>query len=140
MDQELHDGMNEAPDSGEGTSLSPRVKRALIALGILLAAGLLYYFVFTPADPQAEARKEAQRIVAAVGKLMVLPAGEEPIIATVADPSQLAGQPFFANARVGDKVLIFNAARKAILYNEDENRIVDVAPLSPGQPSPTPKK
>jgi len=140
MDQELHDGMNDVPATEDAPSRNPWVMRALIALGVLLVAGLVYYFVFAPKDPQSEAWREAQRIVAAVSKLMVLPADEEPIIATVADPSQLADQPFFANARVGDKVLIYNLARKAILYSEAENRIVDVAPLSPGQVSPAPKK
>jgi len=140
MDQELHDGMNDMPVSGTAATRSPLMKRVLIALGVLVAAGLVYHFVFAPKDPQAEARKEAQRIVAAVSKLMVLPTDEEPIIATVADPTKLEGQPFFQNAQIGDKVLIFNGARKAILYSPAKNLVVDVAPLSAGTPTPTPKK
>jgi len=106
----------------------------------LAAAGSAYYFydqARQAKDPQQAAQEEAKRWVAAVGKLMLLP-DETPIIATVADPSKLEGQPFFQHAKKGDKVLIFNDARKAILYDPEEDRIVDIAPLSIGQPSPSP--
>jgi hypothetical protein len=88
------------------------------------------------ANPEKAAKAEAEKLVASVGKLMTLPE-ELPIVATVVDPSKLQGQAFFANAQKGDRVLIYNQARKAVLYNPGENRIVDVAPLSIG-PSPTP--
>jgi hypothetical protein len=68
-------------------------------------------------------------LVAAVSKLIVLPASEQPTIATVADLSKLQGQPFFANAQVGDKVLIYSQAGKAILYRPSENKIIELAPL-----------
>jgi hypothetical protein len=64
---------------------------------------------------------------------MLLPTEELPIVATVADPEKLKGQAFFVNATKGDKVLIYNTAKKAILYSPTENKIVDVAPLSIGQ-------
>jgi hypothetical protein len=104
------------------------------------SAGSAYYFYEQsrqPQDPQKAAQDEAREWVAAVGRLIVLP-DELPIIATVADPTKLTGQPFFQNAKKGDKVLIFNEARKAVLYNPSEDRIVDVAPLNIGQSSPTP--
>ena len=83
-------------------------------------------------DSEAQAKQEAQELVARVSELIVLPE-EEPVIATVADPALLADQPFFTNAQVGDKVLIFNGARKAVLYNPTENRIIEVAPLTIGE-------
>ena len=113
---------------------------ALVVLGVLVVAGLLYYFVVAPKNPQQAAADEARRVVAAVGKLIVLPPDEQPIIATVADPSKLEGQPFFQNAKKGDKVLIYNNAKKAILYSPEQNRVVDVAPLSIGKPTPTPAR
>ncbi len=117
------------------------LKLALIAIGIVLVAGVVYYFTHRTQDPSVGAKKEAQSIIAAVGKLIALPTGEEPIIATVADPSKLQGQPFFQNAKKGDKVLIYNIAKKAILFDPVQNLIVDVAPLSGGQsPSVSPKK
>jgi hypothetical protein len=109
----------------------------LITLTVL-SSGTAYYFYAqsqTSTHPQEIAQEEQKKWVAAVGKLMVLP-DELPIIATVADPSKLAGQPFFHNAKKGDKVLIFNNAKKAVLYSPTEDRIVDVAPLSIGQSMP----
>jgi hypothetical protein len=114
-----------------------------LAVIALAATGSAYYFYSeaqTAKNPQQAAEEEARELVAAVSKLIVLP-DELPVVATVADPAKLAGQPFFQNAKVGDKVLIFNEARKAVLFSPDENRIVDVAPLSIGQsatPAPTP--
>lgn len=72
-------------------------------------------------------------LVEVVGKLIVLPVGEEPTIATVSDPSKLKDQPFFANAEVGDKVLIYQKAKQAYLYSVSLNKLVEVAPINVGQ-------
>jgi hypothetical protein len=114
----------------------------IAALVVLVVAAVAFFSA--GGDPQQEAQKAAQKeaeaLVLAVGKLMVLP-DEQPVIATVADPTQLEDQPFFKNAAKGDKVLIYNAARKAILYRPDTNLIIDVAPLNvapSASSSPTP--
>ena len=83
-------------------------------------------------DPQKVAQEEAQGLVERVGRLIILPEGEEPTIATVSDPQKLQGQSFFANAKVGDKVLIYTNAKKAILYDPVEDRIIEVAPVNIG--------
>ena len=79
-----------------------------------------------------KAEDSNKELVDAVGKLVVLPANEQPTIATIADLSKLQGQPFFANAQVGDKVLIYTQAKKAILYRPSENKIIELAPLNIG--------
>jgi hypothetical protein len=76
--------------------------------------------------------KDPVKMVEAVSKLILLPAGEEPTIATVSDPSKLIEQPFFTDAKVGDKVLIYQNARKAFLYRPSENRLIEVAPINVG--------
>lgn len=86
------------------------------------------------ANPQASAQKEAEQLVASVSRLIVLPEGEVPTIATVQDPELLKEQPFFANAKKGDKVLIYTNAKKAILYDPVSNKIVEVAPVNIGNP------
>ncbi len=68
-------------------------------------------------------------MIDAVGRLIVLPVGEQPTIATVSDPARLKSQPFFADAKAGDKVLIYAVAKKAILYSPEEDKIIEVAPL-----------
>ena len=74
-------------------------------------------------------REDVQALVAKVGKLMKLPEGELPTVATVTDVEKLKDQPFFARAKVGDKVLLYTQAKKAILYDPVDNLIVEVGPL-----------
>ena len=69
----------------------------------------------------------------AVSKLMVLPTDETPTMATVSDPEKLKNQAFFVNAKVGDKVLIYTKARKAILFSPSQNKIIEVSPLNVNQ-------
>ncbi len=85
----------------------------------------------TPQEVQAE----IDTLISEVGALMVLP-DEAPTVATVSDLEQLKNQPFFAQAKLGDKVLIYAVARKAILYSPTEKKIVEVAPLLIGETTP----
>ena len=75
---------------------------------------------------------QAASIIEKVGKLAFLPEDETPTIATVSDPALLANQPFFAEAKKGDQVLIYTSARKAILYDPVANKIVNMATLNIG--------
>ncbi len=121
-----------------------------IIIGILIilffsAAGLATYFYKRAVycakqfdelkeNPQKFVQEEIKNLIAKVGKLVVLPEGEQPTIATVNDPEALKNQPFFANAKKGDKVLIYTNAKKAILYDPVNNKIVEIAPISIGTP------
>lgn len=80
-------------------------------------------------DPQAEAKKQTEELLKKISQVMVLPADEEPTIATVSDLSKLSQQEFFKNAQLGDKVIIYYKAKKAILYRPFENKIIELAPL-----------
>jgi len=71
---------------------------------------------------------EAQ-LLERVGKLMELPQ-DEPTIAVVAVLAPLQDQPFFRNARVGDVVLMYKRSLKAILYDPETNKIIEVAPIT----------
>ncbi len=117
------------------------MKNALVPFLVLLligTSGSAFYF-YTQAsassrDPQLVAKKEADSLVAQVGKLILLPS-EQPTVATITEPEKLKDQVFFAHAQVGDKVLIYANARKAILFNPTQNRLVEVAPLVIGEGS-----
>ena len=120
-------------------ALSPRVKNALpVALVVLVvissAISAYFYREFDQIkrNPQKVAQEEQEALVAQVSKLMVLPENEIPTIATVSDPEKLKNQPFFAHSQIGDKVLIYTNARKAILYNPESNKIIEVAPVNIG--------
>lgn len=88
-----------------------------------------------------EIQKEVTALVTTVGKLISLPSDETPTVATVTDIEKIKDQVFFKNAKVGDKVLIYTNAKKAILYRPSENRIIEVGAVNINQAlsSPTAK-
>jgi len=110
----------------------------ILIIAMLIVGASAYYFyneaVKLKNDPDKVTNEETEKLVAQVGKLIVLPEGETPTLATVADPEKLKDQPFFAKAKTGDKVLIYANAKKAILYNPASNKIVEVAPINIGNP------
>jgi hypothetical protein len=80
-------------------------------------------------NPTEAAKLESKALMAKVGKLMVLP-NEEAQVATVTDVENLKKtQPFFQDAKDNDKLLLFPNAKKAVLYRESANVIVNVAPI-----------
>ncbi len=85
-----------------------------------------------------ETPAQVQQLISQVGKLIELPTGEAPTVATVSDVKKLAGQPFFANAQNGDKVLLYAKAQKGILYRPSINKIINVAPLNINAPTGSP--
>lgn len=110
---------------------------ALMTVGSLVAAVYFYTQVREiKNNPQKLVQKVAEeditKTVSKVGQLMFLPDNETPTVATVVNPDALKNQLFFANAKVGDKLLIYNVAKKAILYDPVANKIVEVAPLNIG--------
>lgn len=112
----------------------------IVVAVIILFAGLpgIYFFIkyktmqSTVATAGQSADAEVKSLMDRVGKLMLLPAGETPTVATVSDITKLKDQAFFTYAENGDKVLIFQAAKKAILFRPADNRIIEVAPVNIG--------
>jgi hypothetical protein len=105
-------------------------------------SGVYYYIQYQTSqkilkDPVLGTRIEAEKTVEKVAKMVELPQ-EQPTIATVSDVSKLKGQPFFANAQNGDKVLIYQNAKKAILYRPGTNKIVEFGPINLGAQNATP--
>lgn len=74
--------------------------------------------------------QQVEGLVTKVGKLIILPAGETPTIATVLHADKLKDQSFFANAKDGDKVLVYNKEKEAILYRPSTNQIVKVSQVT----------
>lgn len=109
---------------------------------IAVAASIFFYKKYQKSqqllqNPTIVAQQQSQDLLNRVGKLIELPKDETPTIATVSDVTKLQGQPFFAKAKNGDKVLIYTKNKKAILYNPTLNIIVEVAPVNIGQPTPS---
>jgi hypothetical protein len=107
----------------------------VIAIIAIVSAGF-FWMKWRQADnnnPAKTAQREIDSTLERVGRLMFLPEGAQPTVATIKDPEQLKDQQFFINAEVGDKLLIYSAARKAILYRPSEDKIIEVAPLNIGE-------
>ncbi|MFA6522673.1 MAG: hypothetical protein WCT24_03730 [Patescibacteria group bacterium] len=120
--------------------LAKLAKPALLIVFLASMGGNIYLMTEASklkATPTAQASEEMAQLVEAVGKLMVLPQGEDPTVATVSDPTKLSAQDFFKNAQVGDKVLLYTTAKKAILYSPISGKIVEVAPINIGDSTAT---
>ncbi len=111
-------------------------------LAWLVIVGLMFVslFLFTQyreakaklASPQAAraSNKQLNDTLAKLTKIVILPANETPSVVTVADPTKLQNQSFFAHAKKGDKIIIYSQAKQAILYRPSTNQIVTMAPVT----------
>jgi uncharacterized membrane protein len=116
-------------------SLSRKLRIAFLTVLVVAILGIIISLVLAQKlqkalDPALAAQEEIQNVVAEVGHYLVLPTDETPTMATVSDPTKLAGQPFFENAQAGDKVLIYSNARKAILWRPSTKMIIEVSSLN----------
>ncbi len=123
------------------TTVRSNHERGNVVLGLLIGAVLALipsYYFYTKyqqaqkllKNPQQVATEQTKAVVDKVGKLIALPSDETPSLATVQDKTRLKDQPFFKNAVNGDKLLLYIKARKAILYRESSNKIIEVAPIN----------
>ena len=123
----------------KGLLIKKIVTNRLVILIIGIIAGLIAGHVFgwskvTPNQGDSIAKAEQQKLVSQyvglVGKLMILPKGEEPVIATITDSKALAKeQVFYSNAQNGDVVLVYQKAMQAIIYSPSRGVIVNVGPV-----------
>ena len=113
-------------------------------VGILVAMGLSVSFKMywdsqqklaklQTANPEVFSEFEADALVAKVARHMLLP-NEKPLINTVSEVEKLRGEPFYAQAENGDKVLVFS--RRAILYSPVQDRIIEIGFIRTTTPTP----
>jgi hypothetical protein len=111
-------------------------KPAVIILLVAGAGWLAYGYIHTKNEltklknPSAAGQNQTQQLIGKVGRLVDLPSGETPTLATVNDASKLKNQVFFADAQNGDKVLIYNHAGKAVLYRPSTNKIIEYSKVN----------
>ncbi len=115
-----------------------RIIGIVILLGAASVPSVYYYRKYQIArqqiaNPVELSQTQTKDLIDAVGKLIELPADEQPTIATVTDADKLRSQAFFLNSQNGDRVLIYTTAKKAILYRPALNKIIEVAPVNIGQ-------
>lgn len=129
-------GMQNINSSQTNSSRSGNIIVGLL-IGIVLALIPSYYYYNQYQEtqkllknPQLLAKDQTKSILDKLGKLYDLPKDETPTIATVQDKNKLKDQAFFAKAANGDKLVIYLKAKKAILYRESTDKIIEVAPVN----------
>jgi len=119
------------------TSLKELIKnnKKVVIPWFLFMVSLVFIYVqenkinYLTENPNEVAAEDARETLQAVGKLIVLPTDETPTIAKVTDLEALKSMTFFKEATIGDKILIYEKAGKAILYNPKINKIIEIAPF-----------
>ncbi|MCL2451292.1 hypothetical protein FWD20_00170 [Candidatus Saccharibacteria bacterium] len=117
-----------------------RNKKGRFVVGVIMAVvivalGVFAWFQFKeikqlrdPSYAAEQATTDAAKLKDKVAKLIELP-DETATVATVTDAEKLKGQDFFKNTENGDKVLIFPAAKKAVIYRESDNKVINAGPI-----------
>lgn len=115
----------------------------LIALMVLVGVGAIfgyrYYLQYTGNTALSNvgsstlAEDQVKKLLENVSSHIVLPEDEKPIVASVTDIEKLSDQDFFKSAQNGDRVIIYTQAKIAILYREEIDRVVNMAPFT-GEP------
>jgi hypothetical protein len=101
---------------------------------LIAMCGYFYYQYKKAISPNASS-EEISAYVSKIDKFMVLPEGETPTMAKVADAGKLSTQSFFANAQNGDVVLFYNKAQKAVLYRPNINKIIEATSMNGNIPA-----
>ncbi len=133
--------MTPKPTSEEPKKPRERLKLSKKVLPWTLVLALLIFSAFMfvqyneakekiSTNTPASATQQVDDVVAKVGKLMILPKDQKPAVYTVASTEKLKDQVFFDDAKSGDKVLIYNKRKQAILYRPSTNQIVNVSPVT----------
>lgn len=87
-------------------------------------------FFKTPSSDQVVqvTDEEVQALLDEIGTLIILPSGEEPMVATIEKADELkASESFYENAIDGDKLLVYSD--RAILYSPSRKVIANVGPI-----------
>lgn len=127
-------------NSGQPLPATPKTKRTFpvtVILSVLLLTALAvasYFYYQYRQSSQVKDVKETEELVVTLGKIMELPEGEKPTLATVTDKEKLAEQAFFQKAENGDKVLIYSQSGRAILYRPSTKKIIDVTSVNVAAP------
>ena len=115
----------------------PAITVSLVALGMLLG-GLGYRFVIASNSSDdgsvLPANASVDQVISKVSEHYVLPTDEKPALATVTDKSKLTSQ-FFKHTQNGDRILIYQNNKIAIVYRPSINRIISVGPVSIDNPT-----
>lgn len=115
-------------------SNKPLLVGGIIVLLIIIAAGVIYAVSYYAPDATVtsnQSAKDVQNLLKDLGKIYEMPKDETPTVATVTDIKKLSGQPFFKNAKDGDKVILFGGIKEAILFRSSTKKIINMTSINP---------
>lgn len=82
------------------------------------------------ANPQAASEQQQSELVNKIGKIVELPKDESPLVVAVENAAKLKDQPFFVDAKDGDKVLVYSKSKLAVLYRPSTNKVIQASRVS----------
>ncbi len=104
-------------------------------LVLLLASGIAVMLknISQPKNIFPVEKSSEETAVSRAAKHLLLPE-EKPVIIEIKNSADLAKeQAFYAGARDGDILLIYAAAKKAVIYSPARDMIINVGPIYAGQ-------
>lgn len=107
-----------------------------LSLTVILACVLIFWLFQTRG--RKKGANDVNGIKQQISKHYLLPSDEEPALATVTDKAKISSD-FLKKADNGDKVLIYQTNRIAIIYRPSIDRVIAVGPVSIDT-APTPKR
>lgn len=122
--------------SPSGPSPILLVFAGVLAGGLLAGVSVWYW-------SSGKTAKTEDAIIAEVGRSVILPADVRPRVAEMVNPEAFKEDPFWSQAAIGDKILIYpyqGAIVRAIIWRPIEQKIVDIGLVSitPGSTTPQP--
>lgn len=140
-DFEVEENNFPADQINDNTQNKSGLSGSLLILPMLVAIIIAGWFGYDWYRSEREIERLSQKptaekmsadtavLLGKIKKHMLLPE-EDPTIATITDAENLVQQqPFYAGAQNGDKLLIFPNAKKAIIYSEARDKLVNVGPV-----------
>ncbi len=106
----------------------------LTVVVLLLVGGLIYMFWINQSLRQPEvqtkiAEEANQQLIEKVSQLILVPDNESPTLAKIVNVENLkkTNPDFYEFAQNGDRLIFYSS--KAIIYREEDNIIINVAPV-----------
>lgn len=106
---------------------------------VLLVLGSLGFLLKKYNDTRQEVQKlstiqgqqelnktQTNQLLGEMRAIIVLPSGEDPVVATITDINQLKDKEFYKDAQNGDRVVVFPNAKKAYIYRPSTKTIINV--------------
>jgi hypothetical protein len=114
-------------------SKSPLVIAAIIGLVIIALAifsAISFFANGDSANPSGLTDRETEDLVEAVKAHVNLPANEDPIVGQITDANALvAQQAFYQGVKNGHYLLMFPENQKAVLYDAENDILINVGPI-----------